>query len=249
MAIKDKSQRWGITETGEVAFNLDCFDNLYMGNTIITKRLTDKLIDKIVENKEKIILHLTVTGHGGDILEPLVPTVYQTREKFSILIEKGFPVEQVVLRIDPIIPTRKGMDIALSVIDAFKDCRIKRVRISFLDMYNHVKERFKEAELPLPYESFHADINLRLKCLEEIKAKGLKFGFDIEACGEPGIESIPCLSQKDVDILGLTDKITLIGSAEQRGNCHCPSNKTQILRERPHRCANKCLYCFWKETN
>ena len=116
-------------------------------------------------------------------------------------------------------------------------------------MYNHVKERFKEAELPLPYESFHADINLRLKCLDEIKAKGLEFGFDLEACGEPGIESIPCLSQRDVDILGLTDKITLIGSAEQRGNCHCPSNKTQILRERPHRCANNCLYCFWKETN
>ena len=108
MAIKDKSQRWGITETGEVAFNLDCFNNLYMGNTIITKRLTEKLIDKIVENKEKIILHLTVTGHGGDILEPLVPTVYQTREKFSILIEKGFPVGQVVLRIDRIRKSNKN---------------------------------------------------------------------------------------------------------------------------------------------
>ena len=38
----------GITESGEVAFNLDVFDNLYNANIIITKRLTDNLIKKIV---------------------------------------------------------------------------------------------------------------------------------------------------------------------------------------------------------
>mgnify|MGYP003328007523 CR=1 FL=1 len=33
------------------------FDKLYDGNIIITKRLTDKLIEKLVENKEKCICY------------------------------------------------------------------------------------------------------------------------------------------------------------------------------------------------
>ena len=42
----DSSQQIGTTETGEIAFNLEAFDNLKKANIIITKRLTDKLIDK-----------------------------------------------------------------------------------------------------------------------------------------------------------------------------------------------------------
>ena len=44
------NQNVGITESSEIAFNLDAFDRLYDANIIITKRLTNKLIDKIVEN-------------------------------------------------------------------------------------------------------------------------------------------------------------------------------------------------------
>lgn len=58
----DKNQYWGITENCDPAFNLEVFDNLYKGNTIITKRLTNKLIEKLVEHQDKIILHLTCTG-------------------------------------------------------------------------------------------------------------------------------------------------------------------------------------------
>ena len=43
-------QKIGITESGEVAYNLDVFDRLCDANIIITKSLTDKLIDKLVEN-------------------------------------------------------------------------------------------------------------------------------------------------------------------------------------------------------
>ena len=70
----DKSQYFGVTETFDPAFNLSFFDNLYSGNIIITKRLTNKLIDKLIEHKDKIILHCTVTGMGGSAVEPFVPT-------------------------------------------------------------------------------------------------------------------------------------------------------------------------------
>ena len=53
----DKDQYIGITETIDPAFHLEIFDNLYKGNIIITKRLTNKLNEKLIENKDKVILH------------------------------------------------------------------------------------------------------------------------------------------------------------------------------------------------
>lgn len=246
MALQDKTQRCGITEAGEIAFNLSAFDNLYDCNIIITKRLTGNLIEKLIENKDKIILHLTCTGYGSTVLEPFVPTIEQTHEKFLQLIEKGFPIRQVVLRIDPCIPTEKGKQTMINVIETFKNDKITRVRFSILDMYKHVKERFTDKGLPIPYDTFHAPLQDRLEIYEILKAYGSNFNFDVEVCGEPDIESISCLSQKDIDILGLKDKITLVGNKEQRKSCHCPANKTELLRGKPHRCENSCLYCFWK---
>ena len=241
----NKNQFIGCTESSEVSFHLDVFDRLYDGNIIITKRLTAKLIDKLVEHKDKIILHLTCTGWGGSILEPFVPSYETTRKKFGELIEKGFPIEHCVLRIDPVVPTEEGIYKMLDVLRAFSDTSIQRVRFSVLDMYDHVKKRFIENGLEIPYETFHAPLEIRKHIYDILTDFGKQYAFDVEACAEPGIESISCLSQKDIDILGLTDKITLVGSKEQRSNCHCPSNKTSLFKTKPERCLQKCLYCFW----
>lgn len=242
----DKSQYIGMTETNDPAFNLDIFDKLYIGNIIITKRLTDKLIDKLIENKDKIILHLTCTGLGSSKVEPLVPTMEHTYNKFKQLIEKGFPVKQVVLRIDPVIPTDKGINTAKNVLEKFKNSGIKRIRFSIIDMYKHVKERFNKAGFPISFETFHAPYKVRKRVYDMFKDFGENNNFDIEVCAEPGFNSIPCLSQKDIDILGLSDKIILVGSAEQRQNCNCPSNKRQLIEYKANKCANNCTYCYMK---
>lgn len=240
-------QRVGITETSDICFNLDAFDNLCRANIIVTKRLTNKLIDKLVENKDKCILHLTCTGMGGSKLEPMAPTKEQTFTKFNELIEKGFPVNQVVLRIDPIVPTRKGINTAILVMDLFKDSGITRVRYSSLDMYKHVIDRFNEENIPLPYKTFHADIADRKYLDEKLRAIAVFMGATVEACGEPGFPSLGCISQKDIDILGLTNDIILVGDADQRTECKCPSNKKQLIKGKPEPCATACLYCFWKD--
>lgn len=247
MSKLPEKQRIGVTEAGEVAFALDVFDHLYAGNIIITKRLSTQVIDKLVENKDKCILHLTVTGHGGDILEPLVPRAEATRKKFNELMEKGFPIDHVVLRIDPVVPTPVGLAKAMKVVALFKDSGIKRVRISLLDMYNHVKKRFKEAGLKDPYNTFHAPYSDRTYVYDRFVEAGNKYGFEVECCGEPGIASVPCLSHKDIDILGLTGQIELVGSAEQRNSCRCPANKHELIRNKPQRCKHHCLYCFWRD--
>lgn len=248
----EKEQRFGTTETSDPCFHLEIFDNLYEGNLIITKRLTDAFIDKLVENKNKIILHCTVTGMGGSRLEPLVPIKEAMLAKTKALIDKGFPVEQIVLRVDPIIPTEKGVQTAIDTMKCFLPLGIRRIRISFLDMYNHVKERFYESLNKLPYETFHADEQLREQAIERILTE-VTGDYELEFCGEPpttkfkNISNTPCLSQKDVDILGLTDKIKLEGNKGARRTCGCPENKTELIKDKPRRCQNKCLYCFWKD--
>ena len=243
----NKENRIGVTESNEIAYNLDAFDRLYKGNIIITKRLTDKLIEKLIEYKDKIILHLTVTGMGSTRIEPFVPSPQATLGKLQKLINGGFPTDHIVLRVDPIVPTIKGLNTATSVLRLFRGLGIKRVRISFLDNYKHVRERIKEIGVELYNGEFHAPLKERLKCLTAIKYCAEECGYEtVEACGEPGIDSIPCLSQKDIDILGLTDEISLEGSAEQRTSCNCPANKTSLLKGKPERCLHKCLYCFWK---
>lgn len=243
----DNKQFIGITEAGDPCFNLDIFDRLYQGNIVITKNLTNKLIEKLIEHKDKCILHFSVTGQGGTILEPLVPTVEKSYQQFKKLIENGFPISQTVLRIDPIIPTDKGTSKALNVLDAFKEFNIPRVRISFLDMYKHVKERFDEIKLKHPYEDFHAPLVERKLAFKQILNLSMELGYGIvETCGEPGFESTPCLSQKDIDILNLTNIITLNGNKGQRKTCGCAGNKKELIVGKPHRCDNSCLYCFWK---
>ena len=243
----DAENRIGVTESNEIAYNLDVFDRLYKGNIIITKRLTDKLIEKLIEYKDKIILHLTVTGMGSTRIEPFVPSPQATLGKLQKLINGGFPTDHIVLRVDPIVPTIKGLNTATSVLKLFRGLGIKRVRISFLDNYKHVRERFKEIGVELYNGEFHAPLKERLKCLTAIKYCAEECGYEtVEACGEPGIDSIPCLSQKDIDILGLTDEILLEGSAEQRKSCGCPANKTSLFKGKPERCLHKCLYCYWK---
>lgn len=236
----------GTTETGEIAFDLKAFDNLHRANIIITKRLTDQLIAKLVENKEKIILHLTCTGWGGTAVEPLVPTAQKTRTQLDKLIVAGFPLRQVVLRIDPIILTEEGIGKLNDVLDLFEDSGITRYRVSYLDMYRHAKERFTEAGIALPHDTFHAPYKTRKHVTDQLAAEAMRVGYELELCGEPNLPSTPCVSQKDIDILGLTGEITLDGSARQRDSCGCPANKRQILTKKPGRCGNKCLYCYWK---
>lgn len=246
----DKSQYFGITEAGEVAFDLSCFDRLYDGNIIITKRLTDKLIEKLIEHKDKVILHLTCTGMGGSKVEPLVPISDMTVSKYMKLIQGGFPQEQVVLRVDPIVPTEKGINTACRVIRQFHGTGMMppRVRYSVLDMYKHVVERFKERGFPIPYETFHAPKKMVDQVRERMQEYSEKYGFKLEACAEPGLDKTPCLSQTDIDLLNLTHKITLVGSAGQRKTCGCPANKKELLKKKPERCGNRCVYCFWKDS-
>ena len=240
----------GCTEAGDPAFDYTFEDRLCEANIIITKNVCN-IIPILLRNKEKCILHATITGFGGTNWEPNVPSYIEAFQNVQLLIDSGFPKEQIVLRLDPFIPTQVGFDRARMVIKHnYFTTQIKRLRFSYLDLYPHVIERFwKENSL--------ASIEVAANNLNKVQFFKREFeqhldthkfcNFDsIEACAENIKYKAPCISKKDLEILNMTEKLQ--GSSNQRSACGCPANKVELLFNKT-KCFHGCLYCYWKDSN
>ena len=135
-------QKIGITERGDAAFNLKWKPWVKLGNpAILITKQPDKLIEHLEEfDNPNIIIHCNITGNGGTDMEPNVPDYKESLESFYYLVEK-YGKDRVVLRIDPIIPVEPYLENSIFVLNDAKNKlggNMPRVRISFLDNYNHV---------------------------------------------------------------------------------------------------------------
>lgn len=164
--------------------------------------------------------------------------------------EQVFPKDQVVLRIDPIIPTAEGVIRVENVLMTALSMGLlpaMRVRISILDNYKHVQQRFALAGLePLYGGYFNAPAD------EWLRVQGLLCRFQnitFETCAEkniptPNAKQVGCVSYADLSIMGLPTP-SMDENPQNRKNCLCLSCKTELLINRC-RCGHKCLYCYWK---
>ena len=244
----------GITERGDAGLDLSWLYKLdkLNGAILITKNLNDAFIDSVLLHRESIIVHATITGFGGTILESNVPTLDWSYRQLSKLVAQRFPIDQIVLRIDPIIPTVKGLKVVRSVLDKFKHSGINRVRFSFIDMYPHVKERFKQAGLRNPYEGVLNSFSPPSYMASEAKELFREYThlYSFESCAEyitkeDNIEPMGCISQKDLNLLGIFEKPDFTRHKGQRHSCRCPGFKTELLSNKAP-CAHGCLYCYWR---
>lgn len=129
-----------------------------------------------------------------------------------------------------------------------------RFRVSILDMYPHVQERFRAAGLPIPYSWAPSKEQLAAadKMLASMKEKWASLGHPadilrIESCAEPGLKETAqcgCISAYDLELLGLDPKVA-DSAGPQRAHCMCYSGKTELLGKK-NRCPHGCLYCYWK---
>ena len=241
----------GVTERGDPALDTSWEDWVFVQRrpAILISKDPLKLFDEVTDMTSRysfqpnIIVHCTITGFGKTKIEPNVPTAdisFRGYRNFIDILGK----DRVVLRCDPIIPTEKCVIFAATKV--MSNALDTRIRFSFLDMYSHVKQRFVNAgididKLGINNESLHASIDDRLKFVELIK-QHVSNPQMLSACGEPGIQSEPCVSKKDCDILGVE---LMQSSSHQRFACHCAANKTELLKARKQ-CKHGCLYCYWK---
>lgn len=251
---------FGITENGDASMNYDWETNMLEmdGSILITKKLTPTFKNKVIEYIHRpFIIHVSCTGYGGTKLEPNLDKYQHTIDEIHNLIHyAGFPAERIVLRIDPIIPTERGIDLFEEVVRYAQEKvpEVNRIRVSVIDMYPHVRERFKKAGMWCPYgdNGFQASDEMFRKVNQKIEFLKSEFpALTFESCCEtklPATTATGCVSAKDYEILGLTPPDD--SKKGQRKNCLCVGTKKDLLKfkynETGYNHCYGCLYCYWQ---
>lgn len=278
--MTDKLPKIGFTERGDAGRDTDtwygkCLRHEVDGVVAVTKSLTNKCGDALLDLHKRgfpCILHLTCTGWGGTWMEPNAFPLMDQLSAAQALMKHGFPMDHVVLRIDPVVPTNAGIAVMTTVLQeacnkGFFDRKDgMRLRMSIFDNYPHVVRRFQDAgKEPLYGGKFQPEpdeLDYAFWRIGKIwtKCKALNKNLPrFEVCGEPRIHrfgtvfpeepyeiNVGCLSKKDLSAMGFTVPATNIAeNGQHRNGCHCLQCKTELL-EHKHPCANNCIYCYWK---
>ena len=248
----------GITERGDAGINLAWVAkvNQVDGLILITKNITEIFKVNVLDlyhRGYKIIVHCTCTGYGGSSLEPNVPDYKWQLSSLENLIKRGFPAENCVLRIDPIFPSEKGLSRVREVLNYFISLNtgVTRIRISIVDEYKHVKDRYRQRGWNPLYGNNFGPSNVQIEMVAHLLNA---YAFTYETCAEQYLaqrlrnsQIIGCISPKDLQIMGIpyANANELSINPQNRSGCHCLSCKTELLTERKP-CPNGCVYCFWK---
>lgn len=250
----------GVTERGDAGYDMGWVEPIRTGTVdaavLITKSITNlmlrNLADLTREGFQNIILHCGCTGRGGTVLEPCAPDYMTQLRSLQAALDADFPLERCVLRIDPIIPDKDGLNAAWLVLrdaSAMFDMKKLRVRISVMDDYKHVKARFRAAGLEpvYPDDQFYAS---REQFGQVQRLCGMYPDIQFETCAErflqgPNIQAMGCISDRDLALCGIRRTGSAGVNPQNRSGCLCLSGKRELLANR-RQCPNKCLYCYWR---
>ena len=245
----------GITERGDAAIDFSWVDKLNKvdGAIIITKNLTDKFIETFLEQSKvhNLILHCTCTGWGSSIFEPNVPKARTQIDQLKKLIDLGFNPNNIVFRVDPIIPTEAGLRRVHDVLEYFLSLNlgVSRIRISVYDEYKHVKERLIQNGFTPCYDGFYANKSQLESIIKTLKEFPLKYELcaenELYKLGPNLFEICGCVSLKELNLFNLKPDTNMVENLQNRHGCHCLSCKTELLSNKCQ-CPHKCMYCYWK---
>lgn len=226
----------GVTERGDGGLDQSWRNSLdKVDGVVIITKAPQRLLDTDIPQRS--IIHCTITGYGGTAIEPGVEEPKVTLKAYKKLVKK-LGGERVVLRIDPIFP--RWCDDKAVILSLLPEAK-GRVRISFLDMYPHVAQRFKDKNLSVPHTTFHAPLGFRKKLFKEITKI---LGEKPEICGEPGFKCTGCVSSRDLKAMGFFSSLSG-DKGYQRAECMCGAEKVELLKVRKP-CGHKCIYCYWR---
>lgn len=133
-------------KSGNPCSNFEWVTRLSDINIIQSKVITDDFINICLSNKNRIFLHIVISGMGKTIFEPNIPSVKQTFLQLTKLINSGFPQNQILVIVSPILSNDNGLkslELLLRVFTEFKILRLRFVRFNLLQ-YKSVNDDFKK---------------------------------------------------------------------------------------------------------
>lgn len=267
-SVESKANKIGITEAGDAGWDLSWYEKMMesksiTGTILITKALWRPEFQQkalaLLQHKP-VIIHCGITGWGGTDMEPGAKSANETIVSLRNFIDRGFPAQNIVLRIDPIIPTTEGIKRACDVLKLANQIvpDVARMRISIYDDYHKAREEMinrgytpvdnntkwkNEAER----KPTNTQVNAVASALLQLNPNGQ---FDV--CAEPELANTypnnfhwtGCISQKDLDIMQLPVPQDTSINGQKRYGCKCLQVKTELLCNK-RRCPNNCAYCYW----
>lgn len=252
----------GITEQGDPSLDSSWIPKLDKvdGAIIISKGFSKLMDDTLLKHSKRLILHQVITGFGGTSMEPHVPHPEQVMDHLVKLVKRGFPIDHVVIRIDPILPSRYVSGLLgpgyhylfRTLLDNFAIPNgFFRVRYSYCDFYPHVKQRFEAKFGGHVMTGKGIPLGTTLEARDRMEIQRELFRrpqIKFEACCEefaPKSHQVGCISELDLQLMGLEIPTESETKWKQRPNCLCKFNKTELLNCK-HPCYHNCLYCYWK---
>jgi hypothetical protein len=267
--------RIGFTEAGDGGLDLSWYNPFVAGAVdgvvVVTKNVTGEktrraLLAANAERPGRVILHAGCTGLGSTWLEPRVPAPDAQLDAVATLVNDGFPLDHVVVRVDPVIPRPDTLACAEYAIQGATNRRLllpdgygARLRISVYDEYAHVKRRLADRG----YEPFYEGDRFRSNAGEntavmDMLARAVPRGTAVRTCAEvtlvaqskdrDDIEMVAqgCLSEEDLSLMGLALPANTGVNPQHRGGCLCLTCKTELLKNR-RPCPHGCVYCYWRD--
>lgn len=259
----------GMTEAGDAGRDLAWYDKLinsdaFVGAILVTKygqnpAFQDKALE-LLQHKPCII-HFGCTGWGHSPMEPGNVEPDTLLRSIRDFIDRGFPAENCVLRIDPIIPTLEGIERAKNVVTLAAKIipDIKRIRISIYDDYHCSREEMiRRGYEPIDNitkwksETERRPTDAQVKMVAEALLSVAKDDQIFELCAEPELSiAYPdrfkwfgCLSKKDCNIMKVTAPAGTGINGQNRYGCRCLRMKRELLSKK-QACPNNCAYCYW----
>ena len=232
--------RIGITERGDAGIDMQWVPKMKSGfcdgAVLITKNITSLFAENVIRCQTsgmKFIIHATCTGWGGTWTEPNVPGYKDQLRHLAELCDRGFPLKNCVLRIDPIIPSKKGLQLVREVLANAEDKGIlptARIRVSVYDEYLHVKKRLNRTGFQSFYPGY--DFQASEEQFEQVADLLSEYDYTFHTCAEPVLKQKEkkegqivqsgCISKQDLVIMGLKVPYTMSVNRQSRNGCICP---------------------------
>lgn len=196
---------------------------------------------------DQVFCHFTVTGLGGNPLEPSIAPWEEVIAQLPRLIEFAGDPRRVTVRYDPIVHWYEGQDVksnlpvAEAILKEIHRTEVSAVRISFATLYGKVRKR-------KGWKWHDPSIAQRLEITGRLADLAASLGLTLYACSQSELQAAGAVPSRCIDgelltelhPLGLpavTDK-----DRGQRPECGCTVSVD--IGSYLMRCPNGCRYCY-----
>lgn len=212
---------------------------------IRTKRLTREFIEFCVRNKQKIYIHMILSGLNRTPFEPNIPTVAETFRSMQELFIAGFPMTQLLLWVDPVIPNRNGLAVLkliLRMFSEFPDLRLRRMRVNVLG--------FKSDRKTLSNPVFEKRQDISKVTSFVSKDPSFEKEYQNLLTEYASIISVDnneyLIGIRELNAFGLSNQYSDNGVMKRIIEYDNRKPNVKIISGSPRRCGNRCVLCpYW----